>query len=155
MASSEVLSTVANAFSVDGLADVVFKYGREVVETLVKTHDAPKDVRQLLTEVKDVEARIGRIRIFISDFVQSSLPQKNKDVIPAIEALLLRCPQEFILIHKSIKESSILATDGLFGKFRKSARWVWNEQEVAASSREMARLSRELDSILLLTGRSA
>lgn len=155
MASSEIFSTVANAFSVVGLADIVFKYGREVVETLVKIHDAPKDVGQLLTEVKDVEARIGRIRIVTSDFAQSSLPQKDKDVIPAIEALLLRCQQEFILIQKSIKEASILATDGLFGKFRKSARWVWNEQKVAASSREMARLSRELDSILLLTGRSA
>lgn len=82
MSPSEAFSTVANSFSVLGLADTVFKYGREVYETLVKIQHAPKQIKQLLEEIKDVEDHISRIRIFLGDLEQSLLPQNSKNVIP-------------------------------------------------------------------------
>lgn len=153
MSPSEAFSTVANSFSVLGLADTVFKYGREVYETLVKIQHAPKQIKQLLEEIKDVEDHISRIRIFLGDLEQSLLPQNSKNVIPAIEALLDRCQKEFAFIQESAKEATSSASDGWFGKFSKSSRWIWNEEEIGLSCRTLARLKAELNSALTLAGR--
>ncbi|KAL1637438.1 hypothetical protein SLS56_000576 [Neofusicoccum ribis] len=155
MTSSDAFSTVANAFSVVGLADIVFKYGREVCETLVRIHNAPKEIQELLGEVKDVEDHVVRTRIFLVDFERSTLSKSNKQTIPAIRKLLARCQIEFDFILKSVKETTVTATDGWFGRFSKSTRWVWNEQDIALSRRRLGRLREELDSTLTLAGRES
>ncbi|KAH7057169.1 hypothetical protein B0J12DRAFT_405150 [Macrophomina phaseolina] len=153
MAPSDAFSTVANAFSVVGLADVVFKYGREVVETLVKIHNAPKQIEVLIREIKYVEDHVARVRIFISDLAQSALAKTNQDVILVIEALLFRCQQEFIVIHKSAHDATIASANGWLTRFSKKAKWVWEEQDIALSCRRLGKMRTELDSALALAGR--
>ncbi|KAH7060372.1 hypothetical protein B0J12DRAFT_769248 [Macrophomina phaseolina] len=153
MAPSEAVSTVANAFSVVGLADIVFKYGQEVYETLAKIQRAPQEISELLGEVKDIEGNVARIRILLSDFEESSFPQHEKQAIHSIEALLSRCHQELLFIRKLAKEAISAAKDGWFAQFSISTSWVWNEQDIALSRRRLARLREEMNSMLTLVGR--
>ncbi|KAF4540082.1 uncharacterized protein LTHEOB_9556 [Lasiodiplodia theobromae] len=153
MAPSEAFSTAANVFSVVGLADIVFKYGREVYETLSKVRNAPEEIKQLLGEVKDVEGHASRVKAFLTDLAQSALQQQRRDLASRIETLLLHFQEELVIISKSVTESTLSSSDGWLKKLRKNAKWVWDEQDITLARRRLERWKRELDSTLILAGR--
>ncbi|KAL1630694.1 hypothetical protein SLS54_000565 [Diplodia seriata] len=154
MAPSDAFSTAANVFSVLGLADIVFKYGREVCETLSKLHNVPNEIKELLVEIECVKEHAARVKTHLEDLARSSLPQRSKDFTAPLEALLFHCHEELVLINKSISESTLSKQDGWLKKLRKNAKWVWDGQDITLARRRLARWRRELESTLTLAGRA-
>ncbi|KAH7062614.1 hypothetical protein B0J12DRAFT_645935 [Macrophomina phaseolina] len=152
MASADVFSVAANSFSVVGLADVVFRCGKQVYEAVAKMQQVSADVEQLLTEVKDLEETVVRINMFSNDLDQAKLPQRDKRIVGNINGLLARVHQEFVLIRDKASGWQTYQAKGFFGRFSGNAKWVWSQQDITLACRRLKKLRENLDSVVSLAG---
>lgn len=153
MTSTELFSSAANAFSVVGLADVVFKYGRQAYDALEKVHRAQKEVKDLLEKINDVEQLVVQATSFLEDFKRCGCPPKFARVILRLTNLLDRCQKEFLWIRNEAQRSALHAGEGWFSKLSKNTKWVLCQQDVVQSCNRLERVRTEIDSTLNIIGR--
>lgn len=150
MTSTELFSSAANAFSVVGLTDVIFKYSRQAYDTLEKVHRAQKGVKDLLEKTNDVEQLVVRANSFLEGFKRCGCPPKFARVILRLTNLLDRCQKEFLRIRNEAQRAALHAGEGWFSK---NTKWVLCQQYVVQSCNRLERVRTEIDSTLNIIGR--
>lgn len=150
--SSDVTSATANAFSVVGLADVVFRLGLSIFDTLSKIKRAPQEVIELLDSLKAFQAVIARTRIFLSEIEPTDHPKKNI-IITSIKAVLSQSERELSLVKQRAIPVTQTTSCGALTSFMARTTWVLGQREIAMSSRRLQNLRRDLDTELALAGR--
>ncbi|KAI9686231.1 MAG: hypothetical protein M1822_003887 [Bathelium mastoideum] len=70
-------STIANAFSVVGLADIVVRATVELYALIKRTSSNSKSAKELLAAVKDLAAVVAEVRLWAGAYEQSLFAQED------------------------------------------------------------------------------
>jgi len=147
------LSVTANAFAVVGLADIVFRLGKDLYELCERAQSASRSISRLLAELRAVTSIVARIRIFVHEFECSSFALEDSLTLPHIESILTLCGQEFEILTAIIASTQTRASDGWTAQFLKRFKWALDEQSIEQSCQRLQRLSISLTAALSLNGR--
>lgn len=149
MAAQAGLSIAANAFAVVGLADVVFRAGKDVIELLFKIHDAPAALSSLIDAVRVLEGAIAETRSYISDLAASDFVSVDHAVVPDIVFLLQKCQHEFNHLSLLTTATATTPQDGWKLLWKKKAVFALNEKEIERAQRKLERYTQALNTIVL------
>jgi hypothetical protein len=147
------LSVTANAFAVVGLADIVFRHGRDLYELYERAQSASRSISRLLAELRAVTSIVVRTRIFVHEFESSSFALEDRLTLPHIESILTLCGHEFGILMEIIASTQTRANDGWTTQFLKCFKWALDEQSVEQSCQRLHRLNTCLTTALSLNGR--
>ena len=147
------LSVTANAFAVVGLADIVFRHGKDLYELCERAQSASRSISRLLVELRAVTSIVARIRIFVHDFESSLFALEDSLTLPHIKSILTLCGQEFEILKAIIASTQTRASDGWTTQILKCFKWALDEQSIEQSCQRLQRLSTSLTAALSLNGR--
>lgn len=146
------LSVAANAFAVVGLADVVFRQGKDLVDLLVKVKRADDDVKELQNELQALESRIVEVRLFAAEFQASPFVIEDQRVLPYLDLILRGCEHEFNLLH-GIVSAAMKPADGWLRQLGRRVGWALKDQKVVQSRQQLEKYKSELTAALSIIGR--
>lgn len=147
------LSVTANAFAIVGLADIVFRHGKDLYELCERAQSASSSISRLRAELRAVTLIVVRTRIFVHEFESSSFALEDSLTLPHIESILTLCEHEFGILTEIITSTQTRASDGWAAQFLKCFKWALNEQSIEQSCQRLHRLSTCLTAALSLDGR--
>jgi hypothetical protein len=147
------LSVTANAFAIVGLADLVFRHGRDLYELCERAQSASRSISRLLAELRVVTSIVAHTRIFVHDFESSLFALEDSLTLPHIKSILTLCGQEFEVLTANFVSTQAQASDGWTTQFLKCFKWALDEQSVEQSCQRLQRLSTSLTAALSLNGR--
>lgn len=145
------LSVAANAFAVVGLADVAFRYGRELVELVVKLKQTDQDVDNLLVELRILASLLARVRILVEDSRTSSVTQQNQGAWIELELIIKGCQNEFSLLQEILAVAQAPVA-GWLGQSRRKANWVLKDSRLTQSFERLQRHETQLVTTLSVLG---
>lgn len=152
MEDNAPLSVAANAFAIVGLADVIFRSGKQLYDIYSRTRNAPTCVAQLLEEIRASTSVIAHVRIFVEEFKTSPFAVDDGHSLPQIKTILTLIGHEFEILAQLIMHAQGSASDGWLGQFAKNLRWAMGDQRIAQSCQRLQRLTISMNAALSVTG---
>lgn len=149
----ETLSLSANVFAVVGLADTVFRRGKDLYGSLAKMRRAPDEIKQFQSEIQELESVIISVRIFADEYKDSPLARADTHIWPHIELILNRCEREIKLIQTAIDAASGNMEIGWLNRWGRQFKWVLGEEKLVEACRQLKKQRIALNTALSLAGR--
>ncbi|KAK1853431.1 hypothetical protein CCHR01_03957 [Colletotrichum chrysophilum] len=153
MGDSNALSLTANIAGVIGLADVVFRNGKELYDLYSRCRNAPAAKAFLLAELLASTSTIAQARIYLDDHQNSTLTATDGHSFPDVKTILTLFGQEFDLLCNMINDSRATFRGGWFNQLTKNFRWAIEEQTIAQSCNRLHRLTNSMIAALSVSGR--
>lgn len=152
ISTMEAFSTAANAFSVIGLADVVFRLGVDTASLYSRYRNASKDIASLVDEIQAFVEIIAQIRVYLDEYRQSPYAQSDgQSLLPQLSKILSDCEKELRYIQQLANKHKREPNDGLAMQMMKSWRWTL-QNDVSKSGKRIRHLNMNLQNIFLLIG---
>lgn len=148
MAAQAGLAIAANAFAPIGLADVVFRAGKDVLELFLKVRDAPKGLALALSAVRIVENAIAEASLYLTELSASDFVHEDHVAIPDITFILQNCHAEFNKLGNITKAASATPNDGWSLLWKRRTVFALNDKEIERSQRRLHRYAQALTTTL-------
>lgn len=148
MAAQAGLSIAANAFAPIGLADIVFRAGKDVLELFLKIRDAPEGLALLLSAVRIVENAIAEASLYLTELSASDFVHEDHVAIPDITFILQNCHVEFDKLRTIIDATTVAPNDGWSLFWKKKTAFALNEKEIDRSQTRLHRFAQALNTTL-------
>jgi hypothetical protein len=147
-------STAANAFSVVGLADVVFRLGVDTASLYSRFRNASKDIASLVDEIKAFVEIIAQIRVYLDEYRQSPYAQSDgQSLMLQLSKILSDCEKELRDIQQLANKHKREPNDGLAMQMMKSWGWTLQNKQVSECCKRIRLLNTNLQTILIFIGR--
>lgn len=148
------LSTAANAFSVVGLADVVFRLGVNTADLYSRYRNASKDISSLVDELQAFVETVAQIRLYLDEYLQSPYTQADGQSLPLqLFKTLSDCETELQNLKQFAGENESRPDDGMAIQMMKRWRWASQQVHVLKSRERIRHLNMNIQTILVLIGR--
>lgn len=120
------LSTLANAFSVVGLADVVCRASIQLYDSIQRVRDAPAKQQRYLGILKDLTLTATQVRLWVETY-QKSVPTgiEGKLELQGISTILKASEDQMRQLKTSLNQTP---TPTWLGRWRSMAGFAWNER---------------------------
>lgn len=148
------LSAAANAFSVVGLIDVVFRLGVDTASLYSRYRNASNDIDRLVDEIQAFVASLSQIRVFLDEYHRSPYVQEDGQALPPqFSKTLSDCEKELRDLQQLATKNKNEPHDGLAMQMLKSWRWALQPEHVSKSRKQIRHHNINLQTILVLIGR--
>jgi len=144
---ADPLSTAANAAAIVGLADVACRLGKELYEFFRAVKDAPRDIQNMLQELRSLEGTLLEVRKLAVDYADSSFSNDGLSSV-LLEQTLQGCVAESKSLLALVEKVATPATSAI-DRFK----WVLDHKKVKQSLGRLQRLRTHLNMALSLSGR--
>jgi len=145
------LAAIANIFSVFGLADILFRHGKDLYDAITKFDKASARIPSLLVQLRGLESAIAQVLLLADQYKDSQFAQEphQQATLADIEALLQDCKQDFEQLDQIIQKAIDCQSSG----FLLSSRFRFSR---ALDEQTLVRFSQSLEShktgLLVLLG---
>jgi hypothetical protein len=147
-------SVAANAFSVVGLADVVFRLGVDTAGLYSRYRNASSDIDSLVDEIQAFVASLAQIRVYLDEYHQSTYAQGDGQTLPPqFSQTLSDCEKELRDLQHLANKNKNELHDGLAVQMMKSWRWASQHEHVSKCRKRIRHHNINLQTILVLIGR--
>lgn len=129
----DALTLSAEAFSVVGLSDVVFRSLVSLIDLVSRAASASSTARGLLGVLKSLAKAIAEVRAWAANYEQSVLSTVDGQNVPRSLATLLRdCQTQLAIVQQSLHRVEPPAAGALSGWIT-GTRFAWGEQDIRQS----------------------
>lgn len=147
------LSTAANAFSVVGLADIVFRLGVNTADLYSRYRNASKDISSLVNELQAFVETVAQIRLYLDEYLQSPYTQADGQSPPLhLFKTLSDCETELQNLKRFTGENGSRPDDGMAVQIMKRWRWTSQQGHVLNSRERIKHLNTNLQIVLFVMG---
>jgi hypothetical protein len=147
---ADPLSTAANAAAIVGQADVACRLGKELYEFFRAIKDAPRDIQNMLQELRSLEGTLLEVRKLAVDYADSPFSNDGLSSV-LLEQTLQGCVAESKSLLALVEKAATPATSAI-DRF-KNFKWVLDHKKVEQSLGRLQRLRASLNMALSLSGR--
>lgn len=148
------LSAAANAFSVVGLADVVFRLGVNIAYLYSRYLNKSKDIANLVDEIESLVEKVTQIRLYLDEYRQSNYVQNDGQApLRQLARILSDYKTELEKLKQFADERGSSPDDGLATQMIKGWRWALQQDHVLESRKRIRHLNFNLQTFLELIGR--
>lgn len=146
------LSTVANTFSVVGLADVVGRATVELYDLIKRTSSASKRAQELLAAVHDLTAVVAEVRLWVGAYEQSLFAQEDGQCVPSnIKTALEECLRQVTCLLQRLLSVAKAKIDW-YQKITGRVTFALSEEQVNHSLRMLIYHQTAIKGLLLARG---